>query len=157
MADNDDDFSSIASVSWPAVYDAVELPNPHCTVVYMGEINRLTKVDVDALTEALKPYSVPPGRISIDHFSVFGPDDGKVLVAELAMPEDFLTLREMIKQVVIEQGGRDASSYPDYKPHVTIKKLPNETTELPENLPEGGFITLLPPQLWWGEDYRSLG
>lgn len=151
-----DDFSDVASVSWPAVYDAVELPDPHCTVVYMGELGRLAKVDVDALTEALRAVSVAPGEVPISHFSVFGPDDGKVLVAELEMTEDFLTLREMIKQIVVEQGGRDASSYPDYKPHVTVKKLPNGTEEVPEDLPEQSSVVLQAPMLWWGNDYRQL-
>lgn len=155
MADKEDDFSTVASISWPVEWDAVELPDPHVTVLYMGEIERL-KTDPDTLEAALKQYGVAPGEVPIAHFSVFGPDDGKVLVAELDLPEDFLTLREIIKAEVVEAGGRDASSYPDYKPHVTIRKLPNGTEELPDDLPEVETVTVLSPMLWWGNDYRQL-
>lgn len=145
------EYDTTATLVWPAIYDAVELPDPHVTILYMGEFADLNTAP-EELQKVLRQFAIAPGEVPISNLSIFG-DENKVVVAELALPEDFRTLREMIKEETIRAGGRDASSYPDYKPHVTLRKAVEGET-LPGAVE--GTVTLLAPQLWWGEDYLDL-
>lgn len=146
------DYSKTATLVWPATYsEDLEVMDPHVTILYMGEFSTLAATATDLL-EILQKYAFAPGEVYSSKFSIFGEDE-KVLVLELDIPEDYLTIREMMKYDAESVGGRDASTYTTFSPHLTLGPA-DDSLETPRR--PLGEVTLGSPQLWWGNTYYDL-
>lgn len=145
-------FSNSAGIMYPAEFSnhyaaPVELPGDlHTTVMYLGEIDQLNYMDYDVL-EALT-------EVDLNMFiwtevigkELFGPDqDIPVLrVDNSQLQRNFDKVEAALSAVGIKNG----SSFPDYKPHITV---PIEVWNAPPK-----HALLMPAQLWWGETTVSL-
>ena len=88
---------------------------PHLTLVYSGEVAKLSDQDIillKGLTRALSLVFRPQllDSISVD---VFGKDDDRVHVVRTSKSDDLTLMRSLAERF-------DASEYKVYKPHVTV-------------------------------------
>lgn len=146
-----DEIDNSKCLMWPASFpgsDAIE--DAHCTVLYMGDDVDL-ELDPTLVLSALYPYLDAPGVVEVTGVEIFGEDE-KVWVATLATNR-LDPLRSDIKEVVHSQlNVSDASSFPTYRPHVTLGPVTDE-----DNPPAAPTeVTLGSLELWLGyEHYYS--
>jgi 2'-5' RNA ligase len=93
-------------------------------------------------------YADAPGEVQVTGVEQFGSgEDDAVWVATLDDSE-LGELQSSIKAAADRFGFKDASSFPDYRPHVTLGK---KTGEEPPEAPTS--VTLGPLEAWWGNDH----
>lgn len=137
------EFSKTAVVVWPVASETVE--DAHVTVVFLGEVVEVAGAYGRAL-QALKEADLStPGEIPVTGYEVFG-EEKKVWVA-LLDPEALSAEQARLEGSLRRNGLDNASSFSDYRPHVTIAPYESDDQEF-ERL---ASYTLLSPQLWWGE------
>lgn len=135
-SDYPDSIGIMYPVDWPT-----DDPKAHCTLFYLGEIQdaNFTQDDLfDALDEA---QLEAPGDVPTKGLELFG-EEKDTPVALL----DSLLLRLQKRVLGLALGNRDikdASSFPEYKPHVTLM---SPDVEIPDT------INLGAPQVWWGNE-----
>lgn len=135
-SDYPDSIGIMYPVDWPT-----DDPQAHCTLFYLGEQQdaNFTAQDLfDALDEA---DLEAPGDVPTAGLELFG-EEQDTPVALL----DSLLLRfqkKSLGRVLKEKGIEDASSFPQYRPHVTLM---NADAEIPPT------INLGAPQVWWGNE-----
>lgn len=143
------DYPDSATIMWPAEIDSVDVP--HTTIMYLGEIQDLD-VSPEEIINVLKNLNLDaPGDVPVQGVEIFG-EENKVFVAILET-EKLSLMREYIKAAVqVHLPLQDASSYPDYRPHVTVGSVDNYTgpKEIPASIPLGDI------ELWWGDDHFTI-
>lgn len=139
------DFSSSAVIVWPVVYPTDMLPpeEPHCTVIYLGDVANLDKQAViDAINETEYDVFLWVQPMDVEYF---GPEQD-IPVLRVAHPYLY-KYNDFITSSLAKRGIESASQFTEYKPHVTIS---------PEAVANGVIPTdpllLLPVQLWWGDE-----
>ena len=144
--DNDYDHSS--TLMWPVP----EIDTgAHVTVLYCGEDLKL-KLPPWTYLKMLRGLAEAPGAVAVTGTEVFGEGDNRVWVATLDDTE-LGPLRADIKRFCYDiLGFQDASSYPDYRPHVTLGPW-TEGSEAPE-VPESFDLGAL--EFWIGNDHHTL-
>lgn len=139
---NDDHSQSIA-IMYPADWPADD-PEAHCTLYYLGEAPDIEFTPDDLLDALDEAQLVAPGEVPTAGLELFGPEKD-IPVALL----DSLLLKlqkKMLSGPLTARGIKDGSSFPQYKPHVTMK---NPDTEIPPT------VTLGAPEVWWGGERIS--
>jgi 2'-5' RNA ligase len=133
-----DDHSQSVGIMYPVDWPTDD-PEAHCTLVYLGEIPDANFTQED-LYEALAEVDLEaPGPAHTKEIEFFGEDNDIPVV-----PLDSMRAKLQKKQLLLalnQRGIKDASSFPQYKPHVTLQ---NPDVEVPDT------ITLEAPQIWWG-------
>lgn len=149
----DVDVSDLAAIMWPVVYPTASNPEhrpkePHITIVFLGEIEKLdyTKEDVvDAIKETLWDLYVWVKVIGLEWF---GPEKN---VPVLRVDHPYLyVFNEAMKMVLEMKGIEFDNTYPEYKPHVTITDEAALDGVWPEMLLAG------PVELWWGGEHITI-
>lgn len=138
--------SQSACLMWPATFPGSEkVQQPHTTVLYLGELSNVPLSGTAALL-VNTDYLQAPGEVKVTGLEVFGPEDDQVWVARL---DDTVIgpLREKIKKQSARYGIMDASSYPDYKPHVTLGSKSGPKPAAPKT------VHLGPLEMWWGDEH----
>lgn len=142
------EYDDSAALMWPAIFpgsDKIEVP--HVTVLYLGDKGEVPVSAMAALLVNIDNLAAP-GTVATTGLEVFGEDDDRVWVATL---DDSVLgpLRARIKERSARYGILDASSYPDYRPHVTLVPYSSEKPKLPRS------VTLGPLEMWWGDEHIS--
>lgn len=143
------EHSQSASLMWPATFPGSEnVDQPHVTVLYGGDKSEIELKPLAALLY-LKDLITAPGEVPVTGVEAFGDEDDKVWVAVLD-PVSLVAVRETIKAKLEGFGLKDASDFPEYRPHVTLGPHSEEQPEAPES------VTLGPLEAWWGDDHISV-
>lgn len=145
------DYSNSAGLMWPASFHGSEkIDDPHCTIVFLGEADKLRVGPQYILTE-LRDYLDPPANISVTGTEIFGQDE-KVWVALLDTEVLKPLQAEILSIIETKLGLENASDFKDFKPHVTLGPVVEgeETPEAPES------VDLLSLQVWLGKE-RYIG
>jgi 2'-5' RNA ligase len=124
----------------PTSTDWCKIDLPHLTVVYIGEITDRKPTEFNELAKDASSIAVlaKPLTLNVIGLDVFG-DEERVDVLRLHASSELLAMREMAKSW-------DDSSWPDFKPHVTVGPQGSFSGEVPKFL---HFDRLL---VAWGED-----
>lgn len=134
--EHDQSIGIMYPVNWPT-----DDPEAHCTLFYLGEMPDISFTQHD-LIDALEEANLEaPGEVPTAGLELFGPEKD-IPVVRL----DSLLLRTQkaaLGYILRGYGVKDASSFPDYQPHVT---LVNPQKEIPTT------INLAAPQIWWGNE-----
>lgn len=139
------EFDDSACIAYPASWPDT-IKDPHSTLIYLGEISKLSYTKEDVLEVMDQEALSAPGAVEIDEIEMFGPDKD-IPVAKLT------SLRLKAQRAAIEFGlaekGIHSTSEFGYNPHVSLtydNDVDVEELELPET------VTLAPPELWWGDE-----
>lgn len=147
------DYSKDIALMFPATVTGGSETNvdTHVTSLYIGSVEDVP-FTADQLVEALQPYlPLAVGAVFPRELELFGEEKDYLVVSVDDYQLDIV--HSLVLNVVKQLGGKDASSYPDYKAHVTLQE--NFTGELDkQEIPTK--ITLGPLQLWWGNDKIDL-
>lgn len=147
------DYSNDVALMFPAtvMWDGETNVDTHVTCVYLGDVADITFTK-DELLKALRPYiPLDVGQVFPRSLELFG-ENKDYLVTTL---EDFQLdiINSLVLNIVKGIGGSDASSFKDYKPHVTLQ---DEFTGSVDNFELPSKIVLQPLQLWWGNEKIDL-
>lgn len=138
------DYPNSVTLMWP-VNGSNEL---HVTVEYLGEKENVKVRPVWIIT-AIEDYISAPGEVLTLGTEIFGEGEDRVWVA-LVDDSDLAPLQASVVQTLQEEFGiENASSYPQYRPHVTVAKYV-EGSEPPE-IPD--VYTLGEMELWSGDSH----
>lgn len=135
------------AVMWPVAYplDYPAPKDPHITIIMLGTTDtaNFTKDEVlDAMKET--NYNAMP-YVSVSGLEWFGPDND---VPVLTVKHSFLfDYKKHLERRLAERGIFNTSSYPDYRPHITI----TEDAATGNNYPLK--LVLGPVELWWGTEH----
>lgn len=138
------DYSKFASIMWPVPVTRRTPEGSHVTAIFLGEIDKLN-VQPSDITKALSSYGhLDQGFVLSNKIEIFG-DVEKFLVLTLKTHNSALISQRnrMLDRLTATLGLRDASSFPDYRPHMTLGK-----TADPDGVPSVMYLEA--PQLWWG-------
>jgi len=146
------EYSQHVNISYPASWPII--PDAHCTVMYLGQIDELNYT-ADDVVDAIRGYS--SGILlhaKIRGLEMFGPDND-IPVFRLDEP----TLEPRMRAIQAALHARDIRSTSEYyqegveyKPHVTWPGLDiKETIQIPK------YVLLTEPELWWGDERHDLG
>lgn len=134
---------------WPATFPGSEnVDDPHCTVVYLGKV-KVQPHSALALLLVSNDYLEAPADVAVTGVEIFGGgEDDKVWVATLD-DSKLGPLRAKIKAAIERYSFKDGSSFPDYKPHVTISKYEGDDSrpEAPKSVSLGQL------EAWWGGEH----
>lgn len=142
-----------AIITWPVekVYlnDTMDyLPDDaHITILYIPDIYNpdlgFTKEDVlDAIRDTDWDIMINP---KVKGLEFFGPEND---VAVLTLDHPYLQqYRDNVKMALAKRGIVVEETYPEYKPHVTIKSDADTDREFDNRIWAG------PVELWWGDEY----
>ncbi len=101
-------------------YMSHQIPDPHCTLIYLGEYGaaNIRQDDVQECADRLNHAMRGPTPVTVKGVEVFG--NGRCTVLRL---DDFVlnSYRKFIEKELGRFGIRSASQY-SYNPHVTINK-----------------------------------
>ena len=124
----------------------------HCTLMYLGEISE-TGLTPEQIIEPLRSVNFEStGIVDVDKLELFG-EENNVLVMTLkssALDSNFQQVSEVLSAVGIP----NASSFPDYRPHITLNenyKGPTIGFTLPTTIGLGD------PELWFGDGRLPIG
>lgn len=124
----------------------------HCTLIYLGEISE-TGIRIEHVTNALKGIEFNhTGIVDVQGLELFG-EDSNILVMTLNS-SDLTENFEKVSKALSDVGIENASSFPDYKPHITLNenyKGPTIGFTLPTTVGLGS------PELWYGGSRFPLG
>lgn len=135
-------------VTTPTGTEGVGAADPHVTVLYLGDRENL-HVKPMYVFLALQDLINSPGEIAVTGTEIFGEDEDRVWVATLDDSE-IGRLRMQIKELLLEDLGiKDASSYPVYRPHVTL--APYVEGSEPPAVPETFMLGDL--EVWMGDEH----
>lgn len=139
------EYGETAVLVWPVILPEVNVA--HTTVLYLGE---LTDIDVpkERIIEVLAslPLNITSEtEILVTGTETFG-DETKVKVAVLDDSVLFLEQKFIKAALEVWAGVKDAGSYPNYRPHVTLGKVGENV------IPTPASVTLKPLELWWGDE-----
>ena len=144
MADRD--YSDSAGLMWPATFDGSEaVEDPHCTIMFLGDASAL-RVSPAYILSAMRDFLDAPGEVPVTGPEVFGNEE-KVWVATLDTSV-LNGLQAGIQEALAAIGVENQSSFPDYRPHVTIMDAKDETLVPP--MPD--VVVLGEPQVWLGKE-----
>lgn len=137
------EYTETACIVWPVIPKVNE--SAHCTVIFLGEVVGISGAYYRTLRALKESKLSTPGEVPVKGLEVFGIDK-QVWVVTLdpdPLEGDYNRLLGALRR----NGLDSASSFPDYRPHVTLFPYVDDV---------GGFeypdsFTLLSPQLWWGE------
>lgn len=142
-------FTSSAGLMWPATFPGSEnVDDPHCTVVYLGKVTEQPHTPL-ALLLVSNDYLEAPGDVRVTGVEIFGEgEDDRVWVATLDDTR-LGPLRAKIKAAIERYNFKDGSSFPDYRPHVTLSKYEGDDSrpEAPQRVSLGQL------EAWWGGDH----
>lgn len=143
MADRD--YSDSAGLMWPASFDGSEaVDDPHCTIMFLGNASEL-RMKPAYIFMHIFDYLDAPGEIAVVGTEVFGNEE-KVWVATLD-PAALETLQKGIQEALSAVGVENKSSFPDYRPHVTLGPATSDVA------PEAPSVVVLgEPQVWLGDE-----
>lgn len=151
------DYSDSVCVAYPYVFPQdTNLPidydmEAHSTVIYLGDVDNI-KASKEEVLKALSSVSYnPTGIVDVSGLELFGPESN-ILVMTLDssdLTENFGKVSEALGSIGVE----NASSFPDYKPHVTLNEDYHGPT-IGFSLPT--TIGLGEPELWWGSEKISV-
>lgn len=145
------DYSGYAAIMWPAKYPyqgnaRYQPENPHCTIITLtSDINSVnyTKEDILSVIRATDWNVLLPATVK--GLEWFGPDQN---IPVLTLEHDYLEkYHNQIKIALDNVNAVYDTTYPEYKPHVTIT---------PDAALEGVYpskIFLAPVELWWGDEH----
>ena len=144
------EYTSSAGLMWPATFPGSEnVDDPHCTVLFLGDVAAQPLANPLALLLVVNDYLTAPDDIAVTGLEVFGGGEhSKVWVATLD-PASLAPLQAGIKAEAVRWGFKDASSFPDYKPHVTLGRYYGEDTR--PKAPKS--VTLGELEAWWGNEH----
>jgi 2'-5' RNA ligase len=137
------DYSTTGCIVWPV--RELNVPDAHVTVVYLGEIS-YTDNGLERAVRALKQVeSKTPGTVAITGYEVFGQDS----LVDVATLDDtyLLPMFEEIEGALLRNGLRNGSSFPGYRPHVTLGPA---NSDAPLRLTSDS-VFLESPVIWWKE------
>ena len=139
------EYSETAVLVWPVILPEVNVA--HTTVLYLGEVADID-VPKERIIEVLAslPLNISSEtEILVTGTEIFG-DETKVKVAVL--DDSVLSMEQRFIKAALEvwAGVKDAGSYPNYRPHVTLGKVGENVIPTPES------VTLKPLELWWGDE-----
>lgn len=142
----ENDYSNSAGLMWPATFEGSDaVDDPHCTIMFLGNADEL-RVSPAYIISAMLDLLDAPGEVAVQGPEVFGSDE-KVWVAVLE-PEALSSLQASIQEALKEIGVENKSSFPDYRPHVTLGPAVDESN--PPAVPS--TVVLGEPQVWLGDD-----
>lgn len=146
------EFSTSACLMWPVTTptgtEGVGGADPHVTVLYLGDSENL-HVKPMYVFLALQDLVNSPGEITVAGTEIFGDDDDQVWVAVLDDSE-LGRIQSQIKGILLEDLGiKDESSYPIYRPHVTL--APYVEGSEPPIVPESFALGDL--EVWIGDEH----
>ena len=149
--------SSSVGIVYPYVYpQGVDFPtrgnDPHCTLIYLGPLSDVDFTQEDVLLSLSGLDFGDIGIVDVDGLDLFG-QDKDILVMRLkssVLVDNF----EAVRGRLAEKGIENASSFPDYSPHITLTEHYHGPT-IGYTLPT--TVGLGRPQLWWGEEVFDLG
>lgn len=152
--DYSDSIAIVFPADWPNESSNLKVnkpSEPHCTLIWLGNIPDVsyTKEDVQNLLDRMSIKA--PGEVPTTGVELFGPE-GDVLVVTLDS-ERLEPIRDAIEEGLKKIGGKNASQYKDYKPHVTIDEeatLSKEEAEIELDIAD--TVTLGAPVVWWGDE-----
>lgn len=115
-------WNKTACVVWPVFHDPEysddRIKSPHVTVVFLGDTENLPPAE--EIVEVLKgKTAVPRPSLWVEEHKVYGQEQ-KFDVVTIEKREDFLEMRQRMVDALAEAGISDASSWPDYSPHMTL-------------------------------------
>lgn len=112
--------------------------NPHCTVLYVGDIEEdnleILKDVLEDVVENFEPITCSFGELK--SFPVG--DYGVPWYVEITAPPELEQLHRLIWDHLKEEGVPVEHSHPEYKPHATLKYLP-ENDKYDGEVPAGSF------------------
>ena len=134
--DHSDDIAIVYPSDWP-----VDDPEAHCTIMYLGAISEANYTKQD-LEEAIRKSEIKaPGATPTIGLEMFGEDKD---IPVIRLKSLLVSIQKKQLQIMLlSKGIEDASSFPDYKPHVTVSE-PN--VEIPTT------VSLGAPAVWWGDE-----
>ena len=147
------DIADLGAVMWPVMYPSDMLPpeDPHITVVVFNDINNpelgYTREDVmDAVTNTMHGVFL---WVDVEGLEWFGENaDIPVLRVSHAHLERF---RNSLLAELEKRGIPVDMTFPEYKPHVTIRDEAALDGLYPNKL------LALPVEVWWGEKHYKVG
>lgn len=143
------EYSSSAGLMWPATFPGSEkIDGAHVTVVYLGEVSDI-RATPNLLLLALDGLHETVGDVSVVGTEVFGGGEHDKVWVALLDDKGIGPWREDIKSQLEACGIKDASSFPDYKPHVTLGPY-TEGSKAPK-VPETVHLGRL--EVWWGDKH----
>lgn len=119
----------------------------HCTLIYLGYTAEVDFTPDDVLNSIRGLDFGDLGIVDVDGLALFG-TESEVLVMKLKsshLVDNF----ELVRDRLAEKGIQNASSFPDYMPHITLNNDYHGPT-IGYTLPT--TVGLGRPQLWWGEE-----
>lgn len=123
----------------------------HCTLIYLGYVDEVDFSKEDVLDSVRGMSFGDTGIVDVDGLELFGPESD-ILVMRLnssVLMDNFETVRDELA----ENGIENASSFPDYNPHITLAENYHGPT-IGYTLPT--TVGLAKPQLWWGEEWIDI-
>jgi len=133
------DYKKTACIVWPVL--GTDIPEAHVTIVFLGEVVGRLRRFLSVVCGLSEVRHAAPGEVITKGPAVFGPEAAPVHVVEVE--EDGLDeIQYAILKGLEKYGVKNASAFPDFRPHVTYGEA------LPEQIPES--YTLGYPELWWG-------
>lgn len=139
------EYDGNVALVYPAALDFKEA---HVTIIFLGTISEhLAGRSASEIVNALQ--TVP----ELDQYlgvrtteQVFFGENEDIPVMLVENP--FLHHnRSVVEELLFDIGVENASSFTEYKPHIT---LPDEDYKLPN------VVVLGPPVLWWGDDWFNI-
>lgn len=126
----------------------------HVTILYLGKGTPMVQVAKAMVVLDMLASSVRPFTISLKKITNFprNPDDGWPVICPVASPE-LQRIHSSLKAALSKYGVPFSNKYPEYKPHVTMSYVREESpgfsfnSELPDVLP----ISVHELTLWGGE------
>lgn len=146
------DTADLGAVMWPVIYPSDMNPpeDPHITVVVFNDINNpdlgYTREDVmDAVANTLHDLFL---WVNVDGLEWFGQDAD---IPVLRVSHDYLhAYRQSILTELEARGIPVDMTFPDYKPHVTIRDEAALDGVYPEKL------LAAPVEVWWGNEHYKM-
>lgn len=140
-------------IAYPYVFpQETDLPidytiRAHCTLIYLGYTGEVDFSKEDVLNSIRGLDFGDLGIVDVDGLALFGPESD-ILVMKLKSSV-LLDNLQVVSDRLLEKGIKNASSYPEYNPHITLTKNYHGPT-IGYTLPT--TVGLGAPYLWWGEE-----
>jgi 2'-5' RNA ligase len=142
------EYEAYGCIVWPVENLEEE---SHVTILFLGEKDKLDTTP-EKLVEFLSiPRFKAPGFVKATRLEVFG-SENKTIVLTIdekhpSLVQGRYTIKEGLSRVL---GISDASSFPDYRPHISLGN--------PANISSVREVYYLKkPELWWGGKHYQIG
>lgn len=130
-----------------------EIPKVHCTLIYLGESERIRvpKSPVELANNRLRAQCPSTLMVRVTGVEVFAKGHVTVMTLEDRVLKSY---RQFLDKELARDGIRSASDYA-FRPHVTINKHHDESKEpvFPwDNFRVPEYVWLERPILWWSSE-----